>query len=167
MKEKKLDIINTSGFKVPKDYFSQVEEHILSEVHLKNTLDTSGFDVPDSYFETLEHNIFQKLEEEHHVKVINLFSWKKAIYTSAAIAACLVLMFTVSYNTSEELTFDSLETASIENYLEQEDYTSYELASLLTDDELDINNFTDIEISEDSLEDYLLDQSDIEDLITQ
>ncbi|MFT4612239.1 MAG: hypothetical protein ACJA1H_001297 [Glaciecola sp.] len=166
MKEKKLDTINTSGFKVPKDYFSQVEEQILSEVHLKNTFDTTGFDVPDSYFESLEHKIFQKLEEEQGVKVIPLFSWKKVIYVSA-MAACLVLMFNVFYNASETITFDSLETASIENYLEQEDYTSYELASLLTDDELDINNFTDIEISEGSLEDYLLDQSDIEDLILQ
>ena len=166
MKEKKSDTINPSGFKVPKDYFSHVEAQILSEVHLKNTVDTSGFDVPDSYFETLENNIFQKLEEEQDVKVITLFSWKKVMYVSA-IAACLVLIFNVFYNASETITFDSLETASIENYLEQEDYTSYELASLLTDDELNTNNFTDTKISEESLEDYLLDQSDIEDFITQ
>ncbi|WP_028873375.1 hypothetical protein [Psychroserpens burtonensis] len=166
MKEKELYTIKTSGFKVPKDYFSQVEEQILSEVQLKSTVDVSGFDVPDSYFESLENKIFLKLEEEQDVKVIPLFSWKKVMYVSA-IAACLVLMFNVFYNASETITFDSLETASIENYLEQEDYTSYELASLLTEDELNINNFTDTEISEESLEDYLFDQSNIEDLILQ
>ncbi|MFT4780366.1 MAG: hypothetical protein ACJAZK_000348 [Psychroserpens sp.] len=166
MEEKELYTIKTSGFKVPNDYFSQVEEQILSEVQLKNTVDASGFDVPDSYFESLENKIFLKLEEEQDVKVIPLFSWKNVMYVSA-IAACLVLMFNVFYNASETITFDSLETASIENYLEQEDYTSYELAFLLTDDELNINNFTDTEISEESLEDYLLDQSNIEDLILQ
>lgn len=166
MKEKKLDTINTSGFKVPKDYFSQLEEQILTEVLLKNTVDTSGFNVPDSHFETLENKIFQKLEEEQDVKVIPLFSWKKVMYISA-LAACVILMFNAFYNDSETITFDSLETSSIQNYLEQEDYTSYELASLLTDDELNINIFTDTKISEESLEDYLLNQSDIEDLITQ
>jgi hypothetical protein len=166
MEEKELYTIKPSGFKVPNDYFSQVEEQILSEVQLKNTVDASGFDVPDSYFESLENKIFLKLEEEQDVKVIPLFSWKNVMYVSA-IAACLVLMFNVFYNASETITFDSLETASIENYLEQEDYTSYELAFLLTDDELNINNFTDTEISEESLEDYLLDQSNIEDLILQ
>jgi hypothetical protein len=166
MKQKKLDTINTSGFKVPKDYFSQVEEQILSEVHLKNKVEVSGFDIPDSYFETLENNIVQKLNDAQDVKVISLISWKKVIYPTA-IAASLLLMFNVFYNTSETITFDSLETASIENYLEQEDYTSYELSSLLTEEELNTNNFIDTEISEASLEDYLLDQSDIEDLILQ
>lgn len=166
MKQKKLDTINTSGFKVPKDYFSQVEEQILSEVHLKNKVDVSGFDVPDSYFETLEDKIVKQLKDEQDVKVIPLLSWKKVIYTTT-IAASLVLMFNVFYNTSEALTFDSLDMASIENYVEQEDYTSYELSSLLTEEELHTNNFIDTEISEESLEDYLLDQSDIEDLIIQ
>nr|WP_321245817.1 hypothetical protein [uncultured Psychroserpens sp.] len=166
MKQKKLDTINTSGFKVPKDYFSQVEEQILSEVHLKNKVDVSGFDVPDSYFETLEDKIVKQLKNEQGVKVIPLISWKKVIYTTT-IAASLVLMFNVFYNTSEALTFDSLDIASIENYVEQEDYTSYELSSLLTEEELHTNNFIETEISEESLEDYLLDQSDIEDLIIQ
>jgi len=167
MKQKKLDTIKTSRFKVPKDYFSQVEGQIRGEVHLKNKVKTSGFDVPDSYFETIENNIAKKLEDNKKVKVIFLFNWKKTIYSAAAIAACLALMFNLFYNGSEELTFDSLETASIENYLEQEDYTSYELAALLTEAELNTNNFTDTEISEESLEDYLLEQSDLEDLITQ
>ena len=76
-------------------------------------------------------------------------------------------MLNVFNTTAEDISFDSLETASIENYIEQEDYTSYELASLLTDDELSSNNFIDTNIPEESLEDYLLEQSDIEDLLTQ
>ncbi|TXE20032.1 hypothetical protein ES692_01870 [Psychroserpens burtonensis] len=166
MKHKKLDTLKTSGFEVPKNYFSQVEKDILSEAYLKDKVNVPGFGIPESYFETLESNILSTIEQEYKVKVIPLFNWKNVMYVSA-IAACLVLMFNVFYNASETITFDSLETASIENYLEQEDYTSYELASLLTEDELNINNFTDTEISEESLEDYLLDQSNIEDLILQ
>jgi hypothetical protein len=166
MKEKKLDTINTSGFEVPKDYFSQVEEQILNEVNLQNKVNTSGFDIPNSYFDTLDDKIIDKLKEDRKVKVVSLFNRKNIIYTST-IAASLILMFNVFYSTSETITFDSLEIASIENYLEDEDYTSYELASLLTEEELNTNNFTDTEISDDTLEDYLLDQSDIEDLIIQ
>ena len=104
MKQKKLDNINTSGFKVPKDYFSQVEEQILSEVHLKNKVEDSGFNVPDSYFETLENNIIQKLDAGQDVKVVSLINWKKVIYASA-IAAFSVLMFNVFF-TSETVSFN-------------------------------------------------------------
>ncbi|MEH6535719.1 MAG: hypothetical protein V7719_04955 [Psychroserpens sp.] len=165
MTQKKLDTIKTSGFKIPKDYFSQVEEQILNEVHLKDKVDTSGFDVPESYFESFEEKIFNKIEAETETKVVSLIGWKKIIYASA-IAAALVLMFNVFFS-SEKITFDSLEIASIENYIEQEDYSNYELASLLTEEELSKDNFIDNEIPENSIEDYLLEHVEIEDLIIE
>ena len=76
-------------------------------------------------------------------------------------------MFNVFYNTSETVTWDSIEIASIENYLEEEDFTSFELASLLTEDELSKDNFIDNNISEDNLDDYLLNNLDFDDLIIE
>ncbi|WP_047547735.1 hypothetical protein [Psychroserpens sp. Hel_I_66] len=166
MKHNKLNTKKTSGFKIPKDYFSQLEEEILNEISLKNKAETTGFIIPDNYFETLDQEIANKLTAEHNAKVFPLFNWKKVMYATA-IAASLVLMFNIFYNTSNPVTFDSLETASIENYLEQEDYTSYELSEFLTAEELNTTSFTDTEISEETIKDYLLDQSDIEDLIIQ
>lgn len=166
MKQNKLETIKTSGFKTPKDYFSQVEEQILSEVRLIDKADHSGFEVPESYFDAVEHNILHQLASENDTKVVSFLSWKNVIYTSA-VAAILVLMFNVFFTTSENLSFEDIEMASIENYLEQEDYTTYELASLLTEEELSKDNFIEHELSEDSLEDYLFDTIEIEDLIIE
>lgn len=166
MTQKKLDKIKTSGFKTPKDYFSQVEEQILNEVKLIDKANSSGFEVPDSYFDTVETNILESIAAENDTKVVSLVRWKKVMYTSA-IAASLILMFNVFYNASESITINDIETASIESYLETEDYSSYELASLLTEEELSKDNFIDNDISQGSLEDYLLDNVDIEDLIIE
>lgn len=166
MKPNKLDTIKTSGFKTPKDYFSQVEEQILSEVKLIDKADHSGFEVPELYFESLEQKILNQISSENDTKIVSLFSWKKVLYTTA-VAATLILMFNIFFNTSEKVSFENIEIASIENYLEQEDYTTYELASLLTEEELSKDNFIENEISEDSLEDYLLDTIEIEDLILE
>lgn len=166
MKQKKLDTIKTSGFKTPKDYFSKVEEQILSEVSMIDKVEQSGFEVPESYFDSVEKSILNQVTPENDTKVVSLFTWKKVMYTSA-IAASLILMFNVFYSPSENINFEDIEMASIENYIEAEDYTSYELAALLTEDELNKDNFIDNNISEDLLEDYLLDQVDIEDLIIE
>ncbi|WP_298758526.1 hypothetical protein [uncultured Psychroserpens sp.] len=166
MKQKKLDTIKTSGFKTPKDYFSQVEEQILNEVKLIDKVDQSGFDVPESYFDSIEKDILDKINSENDSKVVSLVNWKKIMYTTA-IAASLILMFNVFFNTGENVTWENLDTASIENYIEVEDYTTYELASLLTEDELNKDNFIENDIPENSIETYLLDNVELEDLIIE
>ncbi|MCD2259919.1 hypothetical protein [Psychroserpens luteolus] len=166
MKQKKLDTIKTSGFKTPKDYFSQVEEQILNEVKLIDKIDQSGFDVPESYFDSIEKDILNKISSENDSKVVSLVSWKKIMYT-AAIAASLILMFNVFFNNGENVTWENLDTASIENYIEVEEYSTYELASLLTEDELNKDNFIENDISENSIETYLLDNVELEDLIIE
>ena len=87
------------------------------------------------------------------------------IYASA-IAAALVLMFNIFY-TSGNPSFSSLEIASIEDYIETEEYSTYELASLLNEDEFNKDNFIDTKIPEDNIEDYLLDNVDFEDIIIE
>ncbi|WP_040253482.1 hypothetical protein [Psychroserpens mesophilus] len=163
MKKSKLEHIKTSGFTTPKDYFSTVEEQILNETSLKNKVDKAGFVVPDKYFDTVDQDILNRLEND--TPVINLRS-RRTFYYVAGIAASLVLMLNVFY-TSETITINDVETASIENYLEDSDYTSYELAALLTEDELNSFNLINTEISEASIEDYLLNHVTIEDLIIE
>jgi len=166
MKQKKLDHINTSGFNVPKDYFSKVEEQILSEVQLKSKVDTSGLKVPDGYFETLEDKLLAKVTTKPEPKVINLFNRKTLVFATT-IAASIVLMFNLFYNTTNDVSFDSLDTASIEDFLVDENFTSYELSELLTYEELSHDNFIETKISEDQLEDYLLNSSNLEDLLIE
>ena len=171
MTKKTLDSIkNESGFKTPEDYFSKVEEQILNEVHLMEKVDQPGFEVPESYFDDLENKVLDKTISKQDTKVVSLLPWKKVMYISAA-AAVLILIFNAIFNISEggidSINFDTLEMASIETYLEEQDYSSQELASLLTDEELSSDKFIDNEISEETIEDYLLDHVEIEDLIIE
>ncbi|MCL6294394.1 hypothetical protein [Jejuia spongiicola] len=169
MKKINLHNIKTSGHKTPEKYFESFDDRLFSKLRDGNELDTiksAGFKVPNDYFETVNDKILSKLENKNEAKVIPLFSLKKVAYVSA-IAASLVLMFNVVFNTPEKVTYESLEIASIENYLVEEDFTSYEFASLLTEDELNSEVFTNTDISEESLEDYLLDNANIEDLLIE
>ncbi len=165
MDKNELHNIKNPGFKVPKDYFPQVEEHILSEMELKSKVDTSGFNVPDSYFETIDRNILDSISEDNETKVINILSWRKLVYTTA-IAASLILMFNLFMQPSETISIDDVETASIEHYLDNSEFSTYELASLLTEEEFNSPNFIENNIPDSSIEDYLIEHADLEDLIT-
>lgn len=163
MSKKKLQNIKSTGFKTPQQYFDSFDDHLFNALNKKNQLKSikrTGFEVPTNYFETFDDNL--KLNFTNDVKVVSLFSWKKVVYISG-IAAALVLMFSLFYNNTND--WSKIETASIENYLTEEDFSNYEIASLLTDSELSTDNFSDSEFSESSLEDYLLEHTTIEDLI--
>jgi hypothetical protein len=164
---KDLKHIKDQGFKVPKDYFETLEDQIMSNIALDTQIpkaETPGFETPKDYFNTLEDNIFNKLETPKETKVIPLFKKRNILYFSS-IAAVLLIMLAIFVNTdSEELDYDL-----VENYIINEDVDVYELATLLTDEELnniqmEIRNSTYIE---DDMESYLLDNINLEDLIEQ
>ena len=169
MKNNNLHNIKSSGFKTPDKYFESFDEILFAKLKDEDNLEinkSTGFKVPNDYFETVDDKILKAINNKEETKVISLFSWRKVAYASA-VAASLILMFNIVFNSSEKLTFDSLETASIENYLAEEDFTSYELATLLTEDELNSEAFINTNITEDSLEDYLLNNANIEDLLIE
>lgn len=161
MKQKKLDTIKTSGFKTPKKYFSQVEEQILNEVNLIDKADQSGFEIPEDYFDTLDEKILSQLEED---KPVIALKSKRNFYYIAGIAASLLLLFAIYIN--QEFT-EEISAEMVENYFQDSDLDSYELAQLLSDAELLEDDFviTETEYNEDNLEAYLLDNTDIEQLL--
>lgn len=166
MENKKLHSITSTGFKTPDNYFESFEAKLkerLTKKELIKDIDASGFKVPENYFNTLDDKILSQLIDDK--PVIN-FKSRQTFYYIAGIAASLVLMFNIFYS-SEAITINDLETASIENYLEEGDFTSYDLAVLLTESELNKTNFIDNEISENTIEDYLLNTIEIEDLIIE
>ncbi|MGC1473930.1 MAG: hypothetical protein WA775_15160 [Psychroserpens sp.] len=169
MKKTALHTIKHSGFKVPDNYFSEVEARILTDVALREHGDQSGFQIPDAYLKELDDKILAKVSEEKSTKVISTLNWRQ-IASVSAIAASLVLMFQIFYsseNNTEQPTFDTLEIGAIENYIDQETYTSLDLASLLTEEELSKDTFIDDELSEKTLETYLLEQDELDDLILE
>jgi len=169
MKDNNLHNIKSTGFKTPENYFESFNEKLLAKLKDEDKLSTissTGFKVPNDYFKTVDDKVLSSLANNDEPKVISLFSWKKVAFTTA-VAASLILMFNIAFNPQEKLTFESLETASIENYLAEEDFISYELADLLTQEELNSEVFANTDISEDSLEDYLLENVNIEDLLIE
>jgi hypothetical protein len=167
MKDKKLHNIKSTGFKTPDNYFETLDDAVfskLAEENLSAQIDSSGFKVPKNYFETIDSKILSTLDKKEDSKVISLFSWKKVAYISG-VAASLILAFNLVFNNTNELTFDTLETASIENYLLNEDLSAYEIAPYLGMTELNSDNFIDNTMNASDIEDYLLQNSDIEQLI--
>lgn len=145
----------STGFKVPEGYFESLDSKLLGVTKAHSTIGTTGetgFKVPDGYFEN-----FRATPKKP--KVVTL---KRVLYISS-IAAVLTLLFTV-ISPKEELNFDSLETATIENYLLEESYETSEIASLLNENQLTMESF-DLVPEEEQLEDYLIQNTSIENLI--
>lgn len=165
MKKIQIKDIKDTGFRVPDNYLKDFEYTLLSKLKLKETVGKSGFKVPADYFESLDESIYSAITEKKQTKAINLFSWKKVVYTTA-IAASLILMFTVFYNKKESLTLDNIETASIENYVLNEDIETTDMASLLTNVDLSDFNAMDINFNPESLENYVLENLEIDDIIS-
>ncbi|WNH07892.1 hypothetical protein [Thalassobellus suaedae] len=163
MQKKNINNINETGFKVPKDYFNTLEDSILSEIKLKELSSVSGFKTPKDYFETLEDRIIEKTSNKKTPKVISIFNKRNLVYISS-VAAAVLLLFNLSIfkNTT---TWASLDTETVEDYMMSEDVLdSYEIASLLTTEELNNADFIEIDFNENNIETYLINHLDVEDL---
>ncbi|RZN80277.1 MAG: hypothetical protein EVB11_11690 [Winogradskyella sp.] len=166
MKEDKLHNINSTGFKAPKDYFESFDKKLMQRIEEGasiNGVTATGFDVPKDYFDTVENNIISKVKAESSTKVVRLFSRKQLYYVSG-IAASLLLMFAIFINNSST---DELSIEMVESYFEDSDLDSYELAELLSEADVLEDDFTliETEFNEENLENYLLENSDIESIL--
>lgn len=166
----KLNNIQNTGFKVPKDYFQNLEDQIMDNIKLEKALqnvNNAGFNVPQGYFDNLEDVVLTKIKEEKNPKVVSLFNKQALIYISG-VAAAVIIMFGVFWN-KPATTIDTLDAELVENYIIDQGINTYEIASLLTDDSdinLDIELF-DETFNDDSLEDYLFENVDLEDFIDE
>lgn len=166
MKNKNLHNIKSSGFKAPDGYLESFDELLLKklkETSLLDGLENSGFKVPDKYFESFDEKFAKNLSSDKKIKVIPFISWKKMAYVSG-IAASIILMVSLFNNYNNETTFDSLETTLIDKYIVEEEFTNEEIATLLSDD-LTLNNFMDSHLIDADLEEYILNNSSVEEYL--
>jgi hypothetical protein len=147
------------GFKAPDDYFQDFEERLFSKLKEAELPKKHGFDVPDGYFEDLEERILQNVAQENAVKVIPLFKRKTIIYAASVAASAALVISVYTGSGDQEI---SLQVADIEAYIEGDamDLDSYDIAQLLSDDELDNLAFENEIFSQESLEDYLIENLD-------
>jgi hypothetical protein len=169
MKNKNLNSIKKVGFKIPDNYLESFDNSILNKLNKTQSLKNnykSGFKTPDHYFEQLDDTLINKLTTKKTVKIISLVSWRKVTYITG-IAASIILMVSLFNNNKSQPTFGDLEIALIENYITEKDFTNDDLASLLSEESLTLNNFMDSNLNSSHLEEYILDHSSTEDFFNE
>ncbi|GAB1856543.1 hypothetical protein MHTCC0001_13780 [Flavobacteriaceae bacterium MHTCC 0001] len=166
MKNKSLKHIKSNGFTVPKDYFETFEKDFFEELHTKTIIDTtsSGFTTPEGYFDALEDRIIKNKHTEVP-KVISIFNRKNLVYISG-IAAAVLILFNISVF-DEKFSIENLETASVENYILEEDITSYEVAALFNEELPKETDFINYNLDDENLEEYVLKNIDVENLMIE
>ncbi|KJD33323.1 hypothetical protein PK35_05545 [Tamlana nanhaiensis] len=165
MKNNSLHNIKNSGFKTPQDYFNNLDDTFFTVSKLKNNVENSGFKVPDKYFENLETAVLQNvLKQKEPVKVISIFNKKNLLYATS-IAAAVVLLFSLTLFKNTSNNWNTLDIDTVENYVLNDDISTYEIASLLTEDDLTEENFISSTFNEENMETYLLNNFDIEDFV--
>lgn len=165
MNKDKIHNINTTGFKTPNNYFESFDEELMQRLDEEKSIEgisSPGFTVPKDYFVSVETKIIDTVNSESKTKIVSLFSRKQLYYVSG-IAASLLLMLAV-FNGSAT---DELSVEMVEDYFAESTLDSYELAELLSDADILEDDFTITEINntEENLEDYLLENADIEAII--
>ena len=169
MKKSQLHNIKESGYKTPDAYFDTFDDRLFKKLDVQKDLasiSNAGYKVPDNYFENFGEKLQKQLKSDGDSKVIKLMSWRNAAYVSG-IAASLVLMLTVFMTSQKDVSLSQIETASIEDYLNNENLNIYDIASLLNEEDLMLDNFVSYTLTEESLENYLLNTTSIEDLINE
>ena len=147
-----------SGFSIPKNYFTTIENAIEAKLTEEQFIEKEGFTIPNSYFKELENKILTKvLCTKKETKVISLKERVlKFIPISAAAAVILFIgLNSFMFNTTEELTLDSLSEIDIEYWLDSNTLNTHEIAIALEDVVLDENDFYFTSLEDKNIEDYI------------
>lgn len=125
----------------------------------------SGFKTPDEqYFEKFSANLLEKLPKTEP-KTISIFQQKKTIFMMVAAVFVLALLIpTVINNTSRSKEID---TVTLENYLSyQANMNQYDLINGLNEEEIKSIG-TDIVLEDQTIEDILISNNNLENYIIE
>lgn len=169
MKKSELHNIKEPGYNTPSSYFDNFDDRLFKRLAVQKDLseiDVPGFKIPNDYFENFETQLTERLNAIEEPKIRPLMSWRHVAFMSGA-AAVLLLMFTVFLKTEVPLSITQVETASIEIYLNNENLNTYDIASYLNAEDIIADDFVANTFTDESLENYLLNNTSIEDLINE
>ena len=154
-----------SGFKVPEGYFDNLKDRIMDKMEDAQAQlpENEGFQVPDGYFDKLSDEILSKSEEKE-TKVIQLKSYRKVFYAVASVAAAVLIFFGLQWQGNQELGFGDIASIELEEYFDSNvsGVSTYELAEVISIEELELGDFMDEELEEENIAEYLEDS--IEDI---
>ncbi|HFS67073.1 MAG TPA: hypothetical protein ENK67_02560 [Flavobacteriia bacterium] len=131
-------------FKIPENYFSELETKIMKSVATKNE-----FGVPSNYFEEVENKVLHKTIGKKNPKIILL--------QRLSIAAAIIIFVSIYFRTDKNITFSNINNNEIIDYLSE---------NIDSDDMNDIIDIQKIEIPDNNLQKNeiikYLDDNDIE-----
>ncbi|MFK5957687.1 MAG: hypothetical protein QM495_02340 [Lutibacter sp.] len=142
-------------FKTPENYFNSVEDIVIAKLKAEaiQIENKSTLEVPKDYFNSIDENVFTKIKSE--AKIISLKNTLTKIIFPITIAASLLLIITLNTN-KDLISFGSLATTDIENWIENGniDIDDLTIASIYSDIELNNDNYA-LSISDEEVIDYL------------
>ena len=160
---------NIPNFKVPEGYFEAFEEQLFSKISEEKLPKSSGFTVPQNYFENIEEGVLHVVtNSERTTKVIPLFS-KEYLGYAVAIAACLVIVFSLFTNKTDVQNINKLQWSAIDSYIEEGNLNLdlYDLSSIMEDSDISGIEVQKQDLSQSALKDYLFENIDTEILINE
>ncbi|WP_242157732.1 hypothetical protein [Aestuariivivens sediminis] len=166
MGKKRIHHITETGFKTPKGYFTTLEDSTLNRMKAGEFVRNPGFKTPDHYFSTLEDRVMENVIKKEASPVISIFSKQKLIYASS-IAAAIALLLIWPIFKAESNIWNHLDTETVENYFIEENMGTYEIATLLLEEDIKEEEIVDYHLNEDQIESYLLNHTEVEDLILE
>jgi len=141
-----------TAFKLPNNYFDGIEDLVLAKTKFKSIKNKHTYNLPNHYFDNLEDRVLSKIKTQK-----TIFSIKKlATYVAPlAIAASLLFIFILN-NNQKTVTFDSLATSEIEQFIDNGfvDIDSQSLAIAFSTVEIS-SNILNTSFTEDEVLDYL------------
>lgn len=152
-----------TGFTVPEDYFTGIEDELFSRLIVEKLPKHDGFKTPEAYFESLENVIIEKTKNKNG-KLIN-FKRRNIKLISVAASIVLLLFFGSNfiYNTNTELSSEE-----IISWLDMNanSLSNDEIAFALT--ELNVNDINPyLKIKNEDIIESLLDSNEVDYLIEE
>src|SRR5690625_3587100 len=94
MKDKK----HIHGFKVPQDYFDNLEERIMQNIAMDQLPKDTGMRVPDGYFAQLDNRVITQIQSEKKKpsKLVWLITWWHVAVAASVIGFGLWLFLAIS-----------------------------------------------------------------------
>lgn len=119
MKENRLPYRKDSGFKVPEGYFGEFEDRMMTRLTLtEGKFEENPFKVPENYFKELSGRLMENVNTAPEKgKIIPLFNRRMLSYVASIAAIFAILLSSVIFKSTGELSFEDLNVVAIENYL--------------------------------------------------
>ena len=154
--------ITNNTFKTPDNYFNSVEDLVITKLKAVAIQEKNDTIIPDNYFDSIEDKVLSKLKTTS--KVISFKSRITKFVAPFAIAASLLLIFILN-NNSDTITFDSLTSSEIENWIDNGniDIDALNMASIYPEIEL-TNEVYSTSLSDEEVLEYLYGE-DLEEII--